>query len=77
MSLHTEAQSLIREAHQWKELEYVGGGTIRGTFDGEVLTVETDRFEITIRDDDANMAKTFRFNRVDFPRFLAGLRLDE
>lgn len=77
MSLHTEAQSLIREAHQWKELEYIGGGTIRGIFAGEVITVETDRLEITIRNDDANMAKTFRFNRVDFPRFLAELRLDE
>lgn len=77
MSLQTEALSLIREAHQWKELELVGGGTIRGEFGGEVITVETDRREIIITDDDANMAKTFRFNRVDFPRFLAELRLDE
>lgn len=77
MSLHTEAQSLIREAHQWKDLEYVGGNAYEGYFGSEVIRIEIDCREVFIRDTDLDMKKSFRFNSVNFPKFLAELRLDE
>lgn len=77
MSLHTEAQSLIREAHQWKELEYVGGNAYEVHFGSEVIRIEIDCREVFIRDTELDMKKSFQFNSVNFPKFLAELRLDE
>ena len=77
MSLDADAVHLIREANKWKNLEYVGGNAYEGNFGSEVIRIEIDCREVFIRDTDLDMKKSFQFNSVNFPKFLAELRLDE